>query len=97
MNLALISSHEMELEYANCLTVLPSSGEVVVHGVVAGEEDRDRKYAFHVYRRTEDPGALRSRSLVPTCQHDAVEILPVRQGQGHLLLRVLSAVYNEFD
>ena len=82
MNLKLLSSHEMEMEYANCLTVVPSSGEVVVHGVVAGEEDRNRKYAFHVYRRTED-GGLRSRSIVPTCQHDAVEILPVRKGQGH--------------
>ena len=82
MNLKLLSSHEMELEYANCLTVVPSSGEVVVHGVVAGEENRNRKYALHVYRRTED-GGLRSRSIVPTCQHDAVEILPVRKGQGH--------------
>ena len=83
MHLKLLSSHEIDLEYANCLTVVRSTGEVVIHGVVAGEEDRNRKYAFHVYRRTDD--GLRFRSIVPTCQDDAVEILPIRKGWCHFV------------
>ena len=53
---------------------------VVVHGVVSEDAPRSHKYAFHAYRPTHD--GLTCRTIVATCQDDAVEILPVTIDMG---------------
>ena len=88
LKLRLRSTHDLELYLWQCLTVLPSSGDLVVLGQAAEEEP----WALYLYRLKN--GCLERRSVQQPCRHLLDKILGLNvQGQEVIVV----ACYDCWD
>ena len=75
IELKLESTHDVALYCINSMTVMPSSGQVVVHGDNHKDQYASKtlpKYALHVYEL--QAGDWTQRILTVTCKHEGVEL-----------------------
>ena len=86
IELRLLSTHDVNLYSVNSVTVMPSGGEVVVHGDNHKEQVALRtlpKYAIQVYKFK--GGLWTHRIITVTCKHEGIELLGLSfNGQDRL-------------
>ena len=86
IELRLLSTHDVNLYSVNSATVMPSGGEVVVHGDNHKEQVASKilpKYAIQVYKLKGELWAHRILSV--TCKHEGIELLGISfNGQDRL-------------